>query len=114
LKLSEIGFDNFCLCFDRLSKPLHYDRSAITPGIVHLGVGAFARAHLAVYVDSVLGNRPQLSTERRVRPSPSSRNKRVARQGDKRSGIVDPVPRDIYDSARQATVVGRTQLFKEL
>lgn len=31
-----------------------YDRSAVTPGIVHLGLGAFCRAHLAVYTDDVL------------------------------------------------------------
>nr|WP_244465680.1 mannitol dehydrogenase family protein [Devosia chinhatensis] len=32
-----------------------YDRSAVTPGIVHLGIGAFHRAHMAVYVDDLLG-----------------------------------------------------------
>ena len=31
-----------------------YDRAAITPGIVHLGVGAFHRAHQAAYVDDCL------------------------------------------------------------
>jgi fructuronate reductase len=31
-----------------------YDRRRITPGIVHLGVGAFHRAHQAVYVDDCL------------------------------------------------------------
>ena len=31
-----------------------YDRSAIAPGIVHLGVGAFHRAHQAAYVDDCL------------------------------------------------------------
>src|SRR5690348_2062356 len=31
-----------------------YDRTTITPGIVHLGIGAFHRAHMAVYVDNVL------------------------------------------------------------
>jgi fructuronate reductase len=33
---------------------LPYDRRHVTPGIVHLGVGAFQRAHLAVYVDDIL------------------------------------------------------------
>ena len=28
-----------------------YDRSAITTGIVHMGVGGFHRAHQAMYVD---------------------------------------------------------------
>ncbi len=32
-----------------------YDRSRVTPGIVHIGVGAFHRAHQAVYVDDALG-----------------------------------------------------------
>jgi len=31
-----------------------YDRSAVTTGIVHLGVGAFHRAHQAVYTEAVL------------------------------------------------------------
>ncbi len=35
-----------------------YDRSALTTGIVHLGVGAFHRAHQAVYVDDVLAQDP--------------------------------------------------------
>ncbi|TGT17855.1 mannitol dehydrogenase family protein, partial [Mesorhizobium sp. M4B.F.Ca.ET.172.01.1.1] len=33
-----------------------YDRSAVTPGIVHLGVGAFHRAHQAAYVDACLAD----------------------------------------------------------
>lgn len=37
-----------------LATGLPYDRSAITPGIVHLGIGAFCRGHLAVYVDDML------------------------------------------------------------
>jgi fructuronate reductase len=31
-----------------------YDRSKATTGIVHLGLGAFHRAHQAVYTDSLL------------------------------------------------------------
>ncbi|EHH03486.1 mannitol dehydrogenase, partial [Mesorhizobium amorphae CCNWGS0123] len=31
-----------------------YDRDSVAPGIVHLGVGAFHRAHQAVYVDDCL------------------------------------------------------------
>ncbi len=31
-----------------------YDRSMVRTGIVHLGLGAFARAHLAVYVDDLI------------------------------------------------------------
>ncbi|NPD16497.1 mannitol dehydrogenase family protein [Xinfangfangia sp. D13-10-4-6] len=32
-----------------------YDRAAVTPGIVHLGIGAFHRAHQAVFIDDCLG-----------------------------------------------------------
>lgn len=35
-----------------------YDRDQITPGIVHLGIGAFHRAHMAVYVDDLLREHP--------------------------------------------------------
>jgi fructuronate reductase len=31
-----------------------YDRAAVRPGVVHLGIGAFMRAHQAVYLDDVL------------------------------------------------------------
>ncbi|KGN42340.1 mannitol dehydrogenase family protein [Knoellia aerolata] len=31
-----------------------YDRSAVTPGIVHFGVGGFHRAHEAMYVDALM------------------------------------------------------------
>ncbi|NND74805.1 MAG: mannitol dehydrogenase family protein [Ilumatobacter sp.] len=37
---------------DTLEAP-SYQRSALTPSIVHLGVGGFHRAHLAVYVDDL-------------------------------------------------------------
>ena len=42
----------------RLPSPVRrppYDRSAIGAGIIHLGVGAFHRAHQAVYLDDCLG-----------------------------------------------------------
>ena len=35
-----------------------YDRRAVKTGIVHLGVGAFHRAHQAVYTDDVLSRDP--------------------------------------------------------
>src|SRR2546430_15114546 len=31
-----------------------YDRSRVTPGIVHLGIGAFHRAHQSVVIDDLL------------------------------------------------------------
>ncbi len=36
-----------------------YDRTTLTPGIVHIGPGAFHRAHQAAYVDAILGNDPR-------------------------------------------------------
>jgi fructuronate reductase len=36
-----------------------YDRRAVTAGIVHLGVGAFHRAHQAVYTDDILAQDPR-------------------------------------------------------
>lgn len=36
-----------------------YDRTALTPGIVHIGPGAFHRAHQAAYVDGILGADPR-------------------------------------------------------
>ncbi|HVX81875.1 MAG: mannitol dehydrogenase family protein [Devosia sp.] len=36
-----------------------YDRAGIRPGIVHLGLGAFHRAHMAVYIQRLLAREPQ-------------------------------------------------------
>jgi fructuronate reductase len=38
---------------------LRYDRRKVTPGMVHLGVGAFHRSHVAAYVDSILPMDPR-------------------------------------------------------
>lgn len=38
-----------------------YDRSALTPGIVHIGPGAFHRAHQAAYVDAILHHDPRFA-----------------------------------------------------
>ena len=42
------------LCTANAAALLPYDRSKLTPGIVHLGVGAFHRAHFAAYINEVL------------------------------------------------------------
>src|SRR5438270_2934060 len=34
----------------------HYDRQALRPRILHLGVGGFHRAHMALYTDDVASN----------------------------------------------------------
>ena len=36
------------------ARPCPYDRSRVRVGIVHIGLGAFARAHLAAYTDELL------------------------------------------------------------
>jgi fructuronate reductase len=36
----------------------NYDRSTVTAGILHLGIGAFHRAHQAVYIDDLLKDAP--------------------------------------------------------
>ena len=35
---------------------LPYDRARVSPGMVHLGIGAFHRAHVAEYIDNILIN----------------------------------------------------------
>ncbi|WMT85489.1 mannitol dehydrogenase family protein [Pelagibacterium sp. 26DY04] len=40
-----------------IQKPV-YDRAGIRPGIVHIGIGAFHRGHMAVYIDDVLERDP--------------------------------------------------------
>src|SRR5437879_5006106 len=54
-----------------------YDRSGVTPGIVHLGIGAFHRAHQAVVIDDLLADgatdwessRPVCAVRKRAMPS---------------------------------------------
>ena len=36
-----------------------YDRAAVKPGIVHLGIGAFHRAHQAIVIDDLLATGPK-------------------------------------------------------
>ena len=38
---------------DRVAVPI-YDRSLVTPGVVHVGVGGFHRAHQAMYHDRLM------------------------------------------------------------
>lgn len=49
-KSISLSQDNLPALAARVSVPA-YDRSALTPGIVHIGVGNFHRAHQAVYLD---------------------------------------------------------------
>ena len=45
-----LGRANLDRLAPRIRRPA-YDRSRTTPGIVHLGLGAFHRAHQAVVID---------------------------------------------------------------
>lgn len=36
-----------------------YDRSSVRPGIIHIGIGAFHRGHMAVYIDDLLEKDPR-------------------------------------------------------
>ena len=83
-----------------------YDRSRIAPGIVHLGIGAFHRAHQAVYVDDCLAagdtgwgiiGASLRSPATRDRPSPAARRpspdtdaREPCPQTDDREPITDP------------------------
>ena len=37
----------------------NYDRTNVSVGIVHLGIGAFHRAHQAVYIDDLLAQQTE-------------------------------------------------------
>jgi fructuronate reductase len=50
-----LGRANLDRLAPRIRRPA-YDRSRITPGIVHLGLGAFHRAHQAVVIDDCLAS----------------------------------------------------------
>jgi fructuronate reductase len=52
LRLTEAALD----ALPRTIERPNYDRSALVPGIVHFGPGAFFRAHQASYVDAVLAH----------------------------------------------------------
>ena len=52
-----------------------YDRATLTPGIVHIGLGNFHRAHMAVYLDDLFdaGRRAGLGDPRRRGRAPVTR-----------------------------------------
>ena len=49
IKLAEAALPRIS---DAVGKPA-YERSVLTPGIVHIGVGNFHRAHRAMYLDKL-------------------------------------------------------------
>ncbi|HEX7108778.1 MAG TPA: mannitol dehydrogenase family protein [Aestuariivirga sp.] len=46
------------ISLDTAAHLLPYDRTRVTPGMVHLGIGAFHRAHVAEYIDNILKKDP--------------------------------------------------------
>jgi mannitol 2-dehydrogenase len=53
--LTRLGSSTQDLLGDSVAVPA-YDRTAVTPGIVHLSVGGFHRAHEAMYVDALMNH----------------------------------------------------------
>jgi fructuronate reductase len=58
-----------------------YERSAVTPGIVHLGIGAFHRAHQAYYSDGVLAADPGWGIVGASLRSPDTRDALASQDG---------------------------------
>lgn len=54
---SPTSLSSAMLAHDHGDVPLpRYDRSALQRSVVHIGVGGFHRAHLAVYIDELAGS----------------------------------------------------------
>lgn len=53
---------------------LPYDRAHVTPGIVHLGIGAFCRAHVLEYVENLLARDPSWGVIGASLKRPDTRN----------------------------------------
>lgn len=57
--MTRIALDDHAALPDAVQRPA-YDRGALTVGICHIGLGAFHRAHQAVYTDLALGESKDL------------------------------------------------------
>jgi fructuronate reductase len=69
-----------------------YDRSAIGIGIVHIGPGAFHRAHQAVYVDDLLVSDPRWAISAVSLKSPGTRDALAPQDGLYTLSILDEYP----------------------
>jgi fructuronate reductase len=58
-----------------------YDRAAVTPGIVHLGIGAFHRAHQAPVIDALLAADPSWGIVAASLRSPATRDALAPQDG---------------------------------
>nr|WP_136682991.1 mannitol dehydrogenase family protein [Rhodobacter xinxiangensis] len=70
-----------------------YDRSALTPGIVHIGCGNFHRAHMAVYLDDLfaLGDHDWAILGAGVREG-DERMRKILEQQDYLSSVIELAP----------------------
>jgi fructuronate reductase len=76
-----------------------YDRAKVAPGILHLGLGAFHRAHEAVYTDAVLAEDPRWGIVGVSLQSPDVRD-RLQPQG----GLYSLLERDV--AGTRVAVIG--------
>ena len=68
-----------------------YDRAAVRVGIVHLGIGAFHRAHQAVYIETAWRRaRPAGASSARACARPTTRMRSRRRTGSTRSAVAVP------------------------
>ncbi len=79
-----------------------YDRSAVKSGILHLGLGAFHRAHQAVYTDTVLANDPRWGIV-----GVSLRSERAAAQLNPQQGLFSVLSEDA--GGHELRVIGAVQ-----
>ncbi len=70
----------------------NYDRSAAQIGIVHIGPGAFHRAHQAVYVDDLLARDPRWAISGVSLKNPATRDALVPQDGLYTLSILDEHP----------------------
>jgi fructuronate reductase len=81
----------------------NYDRAAVTCGVVHIGIGAFNRAHQAVFFDDALNG----GDLRWGIVAASLRSPAVRDQMEPQDGLYTMLVRD--GSAEQARVIGAVQ-----
>ena len=86
MTLPRLSRDKLSIVPDTVRQP-DFDVSRIATGIVHIGIGAFARAHLACYTQPLLARRSELGHSRR---KPAQRRRRVMHWRRKTGSILAP------------------------
>lgn len=92
-------------------EPIPYDRTAVRPGIVHIGIGAFHRAHMANYIDKLLPGHPDWAiigaslrrpdTKEALDPQDYLYSLTIRDNGSERTRVIGSVI-DIIDASRNA------------